>query len=96
MRHSRAFLHGIYRMYVKRACENLGVSSDKKDDETDEAEDVASKYNLRADDYPTEFTKLPPRPDKKVERSPDEMKKFMASFGAGAEVFKNVQIIKDE
>lgn len=96
--HSRAFLHGIYRMYYKRACENLGVSDKPKDDDEEEPEQEAffpGQYELRKDDYPTEFYKLPPKPNKPIDSSPEKTREFLASFGAGAQVFNNVQIAKD-
>lgn len=49
MNSSRAFLHGIYRMYVQRACENLGVPS--KGTAEEKEEDAQGGY-------PTEFKKL--------------------------------------
>lgn len=99
LNHSRAFLHGIYRMYAKRACENLGVSPTS---ETESEEDTATSenisltdYELNSSDYPTEFTKLPPKPNKAIENSPEKTRDFLASF-AGAEVFKNVTIAEDD
>ena len=97
--HSRAFLHGIYRMYAKRACENLGVSStsEEESEEDDKTSETFSlpEFELSKSDYPTEFTKLPPKPNKAIESSPEKTRDFLASF-AGAEVFKNVTIAEDD
>lgn len=99
MNHSRAFLHGIYRMYAKRACENLGVSptSEEKIEEDNATSENISlpAFELSKSDYPTEFTKLPPKPNKSIESSPEKTRDFLASF-AGAEVFKNVTIVEDD
>lgn len=46
---SRRFLYGIFKQYAKRACENLGVSSDKKEDEE------TGKDNSG---YPSQFKKF--------------------------------------
>lgn len=51
MKSSRPFLYGIYRSYVKRACENLGVPPNGGDC-TD------SNTPLSESDYPTEFGKM--------------------------------------
>lgn len=45
MKHSRSFLYAIYQKYPNRACENLGVSADGEEEETD----------LSENDYPSEF-----------------------------------------
>lgn len=99
MSHSRAFLHGIYRTYYKRACENLGVSAtseeESEEDNTGSEESYVGDYELNESDYPTEFTKLPAKPNKAIESSPEKTREFLAAFGAGAEVFKNVTIAED-
>lgn len=97
LRHSRAFLHGIYRMYVKRACENLGVSPDREDDDIDDTKNHASQYGLSAEDYPTSFGKLPPRGSGPVvvDNDPNKTRDFLASFGGAAAVFKDVQVATD-
>lgn len=46
---SRPFLYGVYKKYVKRACENLGVYSEPND---------GSETQLKESDYPKEFKKL--------------------------------------
>lgn len=98
MTHSRAFLHGIYRMYVKRACENLGVSSDRKEnDDIDDTESQINQYSLSANDYPTSFSRLSPKKNKlvTVDNDPNKTREFLASFGGPAELFKDVQIATD-
>lgn len=94
MRHSRAFLHGIYRTYVKRACENLGVSSDREeDDDIDEENAQASKYGLTAADYPESFSKLPPRNNGSVVvGDASKTRDFLSGFGDAAVIFKDAQI----
>lgn len=44
---SRPYLNGIYQQYVRRACENLGVSPDGKENDSD--------TKLKDSDYPNEF-----------------------------------------
>lgn len=51
MNSSMPFLICIYKQYVKRACENLGVSSNNEDEEE-------SNTQLKESDYPTDFRKL--------------------------------------
>lgn len=96
MTHSRAFLHGIYRMYVKRACENLGVSSNREeDDDIDGAEGQVQQFGLSQSDYPTSFSKLPMRPNKPIDNDPNKTRAFLASFGGSAAMFKDVQVATD-
>lgn len=96
MTHSRAFLHGIYRMYVKRACENLGVSSSREeDDDIDDSDTQFDKYRLDANDYPTSFLKMPMRHNRPANNEPDKTREFLASFGGPAAMFKDVQIATD-
>lgn len=52
MNSSRPFLYGVYRKYAKRACENLGISSDNDREESDET------IQLNEESYPTEFYKI--------------------------------------
>lgn len=52
MNSSLPFLLGIYKQYEKRACENLGVSPNKDEEECDDT------VQLRESDYPAEFKKL--------------------------------------
>lgn len=51
MHSSRKFLVAIYQKYVKRACENLGVSDENSDNE----DDAIGKTKLTEEDYPKEF-----------------------------------------
>ena len=46
MNSSRRFLYAVYQNYVKRVCEDLGVSSDPEEDD-----------KLSEEDYPTQFKK---------------------------------------
>lgn len=50
MARSRRFIYALYEQYVKRACENLGVSPSKKDSEEN-----------TEDTYPQDFGKPPGR-----------------------------------
>lgn len=72
MNSSRAFLHGIYRMYVNRACENLGVSPKDKEDEQEE--------NAQ-DRYPSEFMKLSKKERKEAAEEYDSTEDFLSQFG---------------
>lgn len=87
MKSSRPFLHGIYRMYAKRACENLGVSS--------EPEEETSVDGLTAHDYPANFGKL--NPSGEVEEAPkfDSTEDFMKMFPSAAK-YKDAYIAKIE
>lgn len=86
MNSSRPFLHGIYRMYAKRACENLGISSNPEEEE--------SVDGLTSSDYPENFGKL--SPSGKVENNQEfgSVQDFMAQF-PGAEKYKNAFIAKN-
>lgn len=46
---SRRFLYGIFKQYAKRACENLGVNPDKKDEEENTQNNTG---------YPSQFKKF--------------------------------------
>lgn len=73
MNSSRPFLYEIYKQYGKRACENLGVSSEPKEDET---------AKVDVEDYPSMFKKLSAkdREDGLKEFESDE--DFMKIFGS--------------
>lgn len=71
MNSSRAFLHGVYRMYGKRACENLGVSPDETEDEQKGAQE----------EYPTEFKKLSAKERKEATEEYASTKDFLSQFG---------------
>lgn len=83
---SRPFLHGIYRMYAKRACENLGVSSDPAEEE--------GLDGLTKNDYPSDFGKL--NPSGKVESSPafSSTEDFLSLF-PDTDKYKNAIIAKN-
>lgn len=88
--HSRGFLHGMYRMHVKRACENLGVSSDGEEGEED------SDSGIDSTGYPTRFYKLPARKKADIpDSTPDATKDFLKAFGGDALLFRDVQITDD-
>lgn len=72
MNSSMPFLLGIFKQYSKRACENLGVSSDSDDEEINNTE-------LKESDYPIEFRKLSADKEKelsKYESADDFLKQF--------------------
>lgn len=95
MNHSRAFLHGIYRVHHSRIKENLSIAyfTAGKEDEEEAVEEDDGQYELSASDYPTEFTKLPPK--HVVGSIPEATREFLSGFGDAMEVFKNVQIAED-
>lgn len=98
MNHSRAFLHGIYRMRFERVRENLDLaylSFGNKDEENKEVgqETYSGQYELSASDYPSEFTKLPPK--HLIESTPEKTREFLSGFGDAMKVFKDVQITED-
>lgn len=86
MNSSRPFLHGIYRMYAKRACENLGVSSEPAEEE--------GLDGLTQSDYPSNFGKL--NTSGKIEDTPNfgSTEDFMAQFSGGGK-YKNAIIAKN-
>lgn len=94
MNHSRAFLHGIYRVHHSRIKENLSIayfSSGKEEAESnDSVDESVGQYELSASDYPTEFTKLPPK--HMIESTPEATREFLSGFGDAMAVFKDVQI----
>lgn len=75
MSRSRLFLYGIYRQYGKRACENLGVSPDNKDDEFED------DGPLKDSDYPSEFKRFTPQERKKAAEEFKDTADFMRQFG---------------
>ncbi len=71
---SRKFLYGIYKKYVDRACENLGVSPDSNSDSKD-------KVTLTDDDYPSEFKKFSQKErEKAIEESGESDEDFLNKF----------------
>lgn len=97
MNHSRAFLYGIYKMHSNRIKENLSIAyftASKDDEEEEQQEEPQGQFELSASDYPTEFTKLPPK--HVMESTVEGTREFLSGFGDAMEVFKNVQIVEDE
>lgn len=78
MNSSRPFLYGIYKSYAKRACENLGVSSEIEKDEVKDTQ-------LKDTDYPREFHKISDIDRKNTMSALADDKEFMKQF---SEVFK--------
>lgn len=67
---SRPFLYAIYKKYVNRACENLGVPVEKSESDT-----------LTEQDYPSEFKKFSQKErEKEIEDSGISDADFLASF----------------
>lgn len=94
MNSSRQFLYGIYRVYVKRACENLGVSPDsKKEEETDIEEE--SEVEIETDDYPTQFRKLAPRERGAARDDYSSTQEFLSQFPMAAQ-FRDAAIRVDK
>lgn len=86
MNHSLPFLHSIYRMYPKRACENLGISSEPEEEE--------GADGLTKSDYPENFGKLTPSGE--IESTADfgSTEDFLSMF-PGASKYKNAVIAKN-
>lgn len=87
MNSSRPFLHGIYRMYAKRACENLGISSKPEEGE--------SVDGLTNSDYPTDFGKLSPSGNVESSLPFSSTEDFMALF-PNADKYKGAIIAKND
>lgn len=68
---SRRFLYGIFKQYAKRACENLGVNLDKKDEE--ETTQVDSGY-------PSQFKKFTKKERKQALEEIGSNENFMKMF----------------
>lgn len=69
---SRPFLYAVYKMYGKRACENLGVSPDSKKEDKDTP--------LTEKDYPVEFKKLTKKERKKAAEQYADERDFLSGF----------------
>lgn len=98
---SLPFLYGLYKVYVKRACENLGVSPDKDNNQENENEktdnDDYSQYDQeleKEEEYPENFGKLLPsrllRQDK-YDSTSDFLKQFPS-----ASMFHNAALRVDK
>lgn len=73
---SRRFLTAIYQSYVKRACENLGVSPD-----SDGKDKKPGETQLTEDDYPTEFISFSQaQREKMIKESGISDTDFLANF----------------
>lgn len=72
MHSSMPFLYYIYKNYIDRACENLGVSNHSDDDE-DKTSDI---------EYPTEFYKISENDRKNTMTSLSNDDEFKKRFGA--------------
>lgn len=74
---SRKFLIAIYQQYVKRACENLGVSSEP-DGQND---GTPGKTLLTENDYPSEFMSFTQaQREKSIEESGISDSDFLSRF----------------
>lgn len=71
MQSSFPFLKEIYLKYGKRACENLGVSSDKNEEEEETG---------TVSDYPVKFKKLSARERKEADEEFKSKEEFLALF----------------
>lgn len=82
---SRPFLCGIYKNYVKRACENLGVSPDGKKEDQDTP--------LTESDYPVEFKKLTKNERKEAAEQYADEREFLSGFSQfNQDKYKNLKI----
>lgn len=79
-------MYGIYRKYVDRACENLGVSGEENKDE--------KEYGT-VSEYPIEFKKITPVERKKMREEFGSTEDFLSMF-SGASVYKDLTISKAE
>lgn len=85
LNHSRRFINALYKQYIQRACENLGVSSKENTEE------------LSEEDYPDDFGERPSswreQPRIEVENTQD----FMALFDdMGMDKYDKDKIIVDD
>lgn len=78
MHSSRPFLYRLYSKYVKRACENLGVSPSGEEDEVESNESVM----LRDEDYPTDFHRITDMDRKETMSNLTNDPEFMRQFGS--------------
>lgn len=85
MHSSRAFLNAVYRKYVRRACENLGVSGEPK------AENETTESATGESDYPSQFRKMTPRERKQEIEEYTGTEDFLSQF-SGIGVYKNLKI----
>lgn len=83
MNSSRPFLYGIYKNYAKRACENLGVSPDPNDEDSDTP--------LKESDYPKEFKKVSKEEREKLAKKYSSDEDFLSQFSG----FKRDKFVND-
>lgn len=84
LNHSRHFINTLYKQYVQRACENLGISSKENTEE------------LSEEDYPTDFGQRPTN-WRELPEGISNTKDFMSLFeGMGIEQYDKDNIIIDE
>lgn len=76
MHSSRPFLYKLYSKYVRRACENLGVSPEE--DNSDEEQTVM----LKDEDYPSEFYRVTDIDRQETMNSLTSDPEFMRQFGS--------------
>lgn len=85
MGHSRRFINALYKQYIQRACENLGVSPKDNPDE------------LSEEDYPDNFGELPAGFHKQPRMKIENNQEFMALFDdMGMDKYDKNRIIVDE
>lgn len=85
MNHSRRFINALYKQYIQRACENLGISPKDNPDE------------LSEEDYPEDFGELPGGFHRQPKMEISETQDFMALFNdMGMNKYDKDKIIFDE
>lgn len=78
---SLPFLQNVYRMYGKRACENLGVSPDKnKDSDSATVNDAEPSIQYDNNGYPVQFKKLTAKERKEAVAEYSSIEDFMKEF----------------
>lgn len=85
------FLYSIYTQYGKRACENLGVSPDKNDDE-----ELSDDGPLKDSDYPSEFKRFTPKERKEAAAQFKDTADFMRQFGGFSATIPDSHISVDK
>ncbi len=87
MNHSRRFINALYKQYIQRACENLGVSPN---DEENPAE-------LSDNDYPEDFGKLQYISREQSKMATENPNDFMSLFGdMGMNKYDTSKILTDK
>lgn len=84
---SRPFLYGIYKKYIERACENLGISQNN---------DIDQEVPLTEDDYPKEFTKISESKRSETANKWESDEDFLKQFsGFSSDKYENEQTFAD-